>query len=636
MQKFFVTVLCALALAAQGRAQTLTQGTIDAAKLSAVTPLDAAWRFYAGDDASWAGPRFDDSAWPLLKPDQPLAEAHLPNVPGGYVWARLRLHIVDPAVPLGISMVTNAQLPYQVYANGKLIYTSPSFAARQRRVTSDTAIALPQSPELLLAVRVFVPAPFTLHYLPINRVAVGPLQALTDAAELERLHTIDEYTIAGVLDALLFLALAPIPLTLYLFQRGHREYLALAVFASVFGGYYLLDSALSTGVLPLTRATALLFEYAGWLSMLAALEFIARFAVVEDFRLIRVFQALLLLGPVISLFSDKAYQYATLSGIAILFGAGTFSLIRAWRRGRTELTLLIPPVVIWAGIILYTYSAQNWPKVLPWPARFHMGPVGISIDHVGSAIFISGVIAVVLYRFIRVSRDEQRAASELEAARTVQHVLIPEARPNIPGLKILSAYHPAQSVGGDFFQILPVADGACLIVLGDVAGKGLQAAMAVSVLVGAIRALAGFTTSPAEMLAELNRLLFGRQSSFTTCLALHIAANGQVTAANAGHLHPYLNGQELALEPNLPLGFAAPDDPASAYVETHFFLGPDDTLTLLTDGVPEAANPHTHELFGFHRTQNISAQTPQTIANTAQAFGQNDDITVLSLSRVAG
>jgi hypothetical protein len=629
MHKLVLTVLCALALSTPARAQS----TIDAAQLPAVASLDAPWRFHAGDDSAYANPDFDDGAWPLLKPDQPFADLHLPNVPGGYVWARLHLRILNPAQALAIHLIPNAWFPYRVYANGRLIFNSPSFAERDRQVTRPSAIALPQAPDVVVAVRLFAPSPSILHRLPINRIEIGHLQALTNAADLERLNDFDQSTLAGMLAGLLFMALAPIPLTLYFFQRSQLEYLALGVFALLFGSFYLMDASLEAGVFPLSKMAFLVDGYFGWLSLLTGLEFLARFAQVRDFRPIRIFQALLLLGPPINLIDGTVYLYTLIGAIAVFLGMTSFYMVRAWRRGRTELTLLLPPVVIWAGIILYTFSAQTWPRAVPWPASFHLGPVGISLDHVGSAIFISGVIAVVLYRFIRVSRDEQRAASELEAARTVQHVLIPDALPSIPGFSILSAYHPAQSVGGDFFQILPAPGGACLVVLGDVAGKGLQAAMAVSVLVGAIRALAAFTSSPAEILAGLNRILFGRQTSFTTCLALHIGPAGLVTAANAGHLHPYLNGRELPLEPNLPLGFATHDDPASAYTETHFYLGPDDTLTLLTDGVPEAANPHTRELFGFARTETISKQSPRTIAQTAQAFGQNDDITVLSLTR---
>jgi hypothetical protein len=545
----------------------------------------------------------------------------------------MRVYLSDPAQPIAIEVTPRALFPYQVFANGKLVFTSPSFTVRERQYTQPGAIPLPETAEVVLAVRIFTPPTGMLHFFPISQVEIGHAQALANAAELERLHDLNESTIAGFLDALLFIALAPIPLALYFFQRSQREYLALGLFALLFGSFYAMDTALGLGVFPLSKGVSLLYAYAGWLTLLTGLEFIARFAHARSFRPIRIIQALLLLGPPLSLVNGRVYQYMLIVAIVAFLCLTSFYLVRAWRRGRTELTLLLPPVLIWAGITLYTFSAQFWPKTIPWLASFHVGPIGVSLDHVGSAIFISGVIAVVLYRFIRVSRDEERIASELEAARTVQQILIPDALPEIAGLKILSAYHPAQSVGGDFFQILPVADGGCLIVLGDVAGKGLQAAMAVSVLVGAIRTLAQFTPNPGKMLAGLNGVLYGRQTSFTTCLALHVATDGRVTAANAGHLHPYLNGRELALEPNLPLGFANPEDAAATYTETRFFLGENDTLTMLTDGVPEAANAHTRELFGFERTQTISGQTPQTIAQTAQAFGQNDDITVLSVCR---
>ncbi len=93
---------------------------------------------------------------------------------------------------------------------------------------------------------------------------------------------------------------------------------------------------------------------------------------------------------------------------------------------------------------------------------------------------------------------------ELQSARELQQILIPETLPQLPGYALTSAYIPAQEVGGDFFQVIPL-DGehadSTLIVLGDVSGKGLKAAMAVSVIVGAVRSLADFTSSPAEILA---------------------------------------------------------------------------------------------------------------------------------------
>jgi serine phosphatase RsbU (regulator of sigma subunit) len=232
-------------------------------------------------------------------------------------------------------------------------------------------------------------------------------------------------------------------------------------------------------------------------------------------------------------------------------------------------------------------------------------------------------------RFARSRRDEERLVAELEAARAVQHVLIPDKIPSVPGFSIDCAYKPAGEVGGDFFQILPLPDGDALVVIGDVSGKGLPAAMTVSLLVGMVRMLALSTQSPAEILAAINQNMMGRTSGgFTTCLILHIKQNGAAIAANAGHGPPYLNGGELRVENGLPLGL----DGSAIYRETTFQLAPEGQVTLLTDGVVEARTADG-ELFGFERVASISAQPAAEIAAAAQRFGQQDDITVLSLTR---
>ena len=117
--------------------------------------------------------------------------------------------------------------------------------------------------------------------------------------------------------------------------------------------------------------------------------------------------------------------------------------------------------------------------------------------------------------------------SELAAAQEVQRVLVPEHTGAVPGFKAESAYEPAQQVGGDFFQIIPDGERGILIVVGDVAGKGLPAAMLVSVLVGAIRGVAEFTKDPAELLSNLNERLVGRAGgALSTALIARISADG--------------------------------------------------------------------------------------------------------------
>ena len=151
--------------------------------------------------------------------------------------------------------------------------------------------------------------------------------------------------------------------------------------------------------------------------------------------------------------------------------------------------------------------------------------------------------------------------------------------------------------------------------------------MNVSMLMGALRRTP--ERSPAKILESLNRVLTGSES-FTTCQAAWFGANGELVLANAGHLPPYLNSQEITLPGGLPLGVLA-DVP---YEEVRLYLHPGDRILLMSDGVVEARQP-SGELFGFDRVHNLTGQSAFYIADAAKAFGQEDDITVLTIQRLA-
>jgi len=238
------------------------------------------------------------------------------------------------------------------------------------------------------------------------------------------------------------------------------------------------------------------------------------------------------------------------------------------------------------------------------------------------------VLVILVRRYARSRQDEERLESELEAARAVQKVLIPTEVPSIPGFSVETVYQPASQVGGDFFQILPLPAGGALIAIGDVSGKGMPAAMTVSLLVGTLRTLAYYTQSPGEILAAMNRRMVARsQGGFTTCLVVRLDPDGGMTIANAGHIAPYLQGQEIEIENGLPLGLTE----STTYAEVTVRLDAEAQLTMLTDGVVEARN-QSGELLGFERTRELSVQPAHEVASAAQSFGQEDDITVLTLS----
>jgi hypothetical protein len=243
-------------------------------------------------------------------------------------------------------------------------------------------------------------------------------------------------------------------------------------------------------------------------------------------------------------------------------------------------------------------------------------------------------IVYAVYRYSIENRRQQAALEqEFKNARELQQVLIPETLPSVPGFTVTSAYRPAQQVGGDFFQIISLEGGSTLVVLGDVSGKGLKAAMAVSLIVGAVRALADDYPAPAQLLTQLNRRLHGRlQEGFATCLILHLKPDGACVLASAGHPAPYLNDREIELPGALPLGVST----GTTYLQSEFNVRPGDHFALYTDGLLEARRP-SGELYGFERLDGLFSVRTNAAEATAAAvnFGQDDDITVLTLTRLA-
>jgi serine phosphatase RsbU (regulator of sigma subunit) len=213
------------------------------------------------------------------------------------------------------------------------------------------------------------------------------------------------------------------------------------------------------------------------------------------------------------------------------------------------------------------------------------------------------MIVLLVRRLIYDRQEKRRYATEVESARTVQQLLLSD-----PVEGIEAVYLPAQEVGGDFHWSRQNADGSILIAVGDVSGKGLKAAMLVSVTIGLLRA--GEETSPAEVLAKLNRGLLSSTGGGFVTAAVALIDGSRLRIASAGH----------------PLGIAS----SAEYAEQEFQTG--GQLTFLSDGVIEAANAKG-ELFGFERTTAIAGKSASEIAEAARAWGQNDDITVVTVRR---
>ena len=327
----------------------------------------------------------------------------------------------------------------------------------------------------------------------------------------------------------------------------------------------------------------------------------------------------------------------TITAVNVLFGLAflsPFPAFRPWRQIRGSMRYVAAALMVW-GVANEVYIAfllsRNFSLRSVAPFVNTWFPV---VQQARATLMIAAIVVllVLMFRDQRKTAEERALlAGELDAAREVQQQLVPVQLPPVSGFALQAAYLPATEVGGDFYQILDQCDGSTLVVIGDVSGKGLKAAMTGALALGALRTLAAENLQPPALLGRLNEEVFRAHSGgFITCLCARLAKDGAIEIANAGHLSPYRNGQEVAPESGLPLGIS----PHVEYTRSVFHLAPGESLTFLSDGVVEARSP-SGELFGFERTAAISTQAAEEIARAAQQFGQEDDITVLTLTRAA-
>ncbi len=221
-------------------------------------------------------------------------------------------------------------------------------------------------------------------------------------------------------------------------------------------------------------------------------------------------------------------------------------------------------------------------------------------------IALAGMVAIALEnaRMHQQILEKQRLVKDMEFARTVQESFLPQKGPEVRNYGFSSHYTPALEVGGDFYDFIPLDRDRTGIVIGDVSGKGVPAALFMAKLGSDMRTLAFTETSPAAALMKLNDLLAGRsrRGMFATLLYVELdAASGRLTLCNAGHLPPIVRKADgslvrLAAASGAPLGML----PGMKFSQETAVIGPGDTVVLYTDGIVEAMNAR-EELYGYER-----------------------------------
>jgi hypothetical protein len=615
-----------------------------------VVQLDGPWRFQMGDDPRWADPGLDDASWLTVTLDKSLSDQGFETY-AGYAWYRLRIPSQQLTLgnasdhdPLHLLVTPHTIGQLAVFVNGVEVgHTRGMTDSPSMYLSPPLDVALTQSGNAptVIAIRTWAAPGIPISHGLLDGVEAGAADDIADRLALATARHWDQHVIAEMGVTFLFLGVAALGLILYLAQRHHSEYLWLSLLcfsATLMGSVELLNQL---ALIP-SKVYGVLGLWVGRIFMATTLEFVLRFAGTGRRQFARGFQIAVLILPFISLVGlQTIYQVLSVSAQVIFCVSITVLLLRSWRNGFREAGIMLVPFFLAAtadsiDTVLDYMAGKHWVSEKFAYHHFHFGPIEYSTGHATYMIFLSSVIAVILYRFVRVSQDEQRSNAEIAAARSVQAMLIPTQLPSNSYFMLESAYVPVSGVGGDFFQVLPVEDGSMLIVVGDVSGKGLQAAMNASTLVGAFRN--ELSHEPATILKHLNHVMLGSGAAldalvakdavatFATCLCARIYRDGKMEIANAGHLSPYRDGREVELPPGLPLGVI----PGMTYDQCTFELEQGDRLIFLSDGVVEATNADG-ELFGFERTQQVSNEPARYIAQTAKRFGQNDDITVISI-----
>jgi PAS domain S-box-containing protein len=244
-----------------------------------------------------------------------------------------------------------------------------------------------------------------------------------------------------------------------------------------------------------------------------------------------------------------------------------------------------------------------------------------------------------------VAQQRERIEQELRVARLIQHTLLPKSLPQLEGHQMAVYYQPAREVGGDFYDFLRLPDGRLGLIVGDVSGKGVPAAIVMAITRTMLRA-AYHLGSPGEILKQVNDNLFPDipPNMFVTCLAALLdSRTGRLQYANAGHDLPYVRhsaGVSELRATGMPLGLM----PDMSYEEKEITLQPGESILLYSDGLVEAHSPQ-REMFGFPRMQRYVGAYPEGAALidsllaeleqfTGEEWEQEDDITLLTLQRL--
>lgn len=601
--------------------------------------LRGRWLFNMGTQANFSDPGLDDSHWRQVDTSKPLFMQRIWNP--NDLWYRLHIHLIPGSHGLALALAKVGG-SYRVYANGRELGGHGTMQGR-----GDYLIArwdnysipddLASSGDLVIVVHAIVGTVNRTNFTILDGLSPSSLIYLGPAGVLARDQIGNEQQEQSGSLLALWSVLFVLSLSLALLVRKTPIYALLAIYA----GSHIVNGVLNryawNHYLSNTQWLTLPMNLALAVGAIAGLEFCRQvagsarrlwFTVFEGFYVLSlVLLYLAASGAVSFIVYSVADQIARASiyaviGILLLFGVA---------RGRRNAIILAGVgglYVLYLGaweIFAHVHLATGfWTDV---GAKF---VAALPPERMADFALIIALFILLVAQTLDMVRERGAISTEIEAARTMQRLLLTRSSEPTPGYTVETAYLPAGEVGGDFFLVSPTRDGSLAAVVGDVSGKGLSAAMQVSMILGVLRREP--SRDPATVLCSMNEALLSQQDTgFTTACAVELCADGRYTIANAGHISPYLTGHGRSLEliapPAFPLGLAGDQ----SYDVLRGQLQPGQRLVLMSDGIVEA-RARGGELYGFDRLLPLTLRPAGEIAATALAFGQEDDITVVTLS----
>ncbi len=578
-------------------------------------------RHTVGDDTAFARPDFDDSRW----------QAKLPELGNPYTWSRCELDLSRLSVGGPFSVLVQVHGAWELYIDGQFAASHGDIRNGRVPFNSYGMGPISVSPERKLVrlalrrfslglgnrnnvfLRIFVGAPSDIYFInaqDVNARLTSALPALYLGA----------FAIVGGL----------LLLILYCSDWTQKELLWFGLSAMSLGMNRLAD--IPGQATDFVWGIVVFYFFGNSLMLVFAVWPFYRLAgkAVSRSYVVLVVIGITLLGSISLglLFSPEDAQSWGVreSPPQILFRyvyllaacAPVSAFWPLWRLPQSQYGVALVSLFWFLGNFINRIVAVQIPMLPGWTL---ISARNVQAWLSGTALVLMFVVITLRYR--RVSKDRAELQGEMKSAQEVQRLLTSSALEVAPWASVDVAYLPAKEVGGDFYFCRQTPAGQ-LVVVGDVSGKGLRAAMLASVALGTLRHPE--MQSPGGLLKDLNAALHGQTGGgFVTCCAALLRHDGQLTVANAGHPSPYVDGRELAVEAGLPLGIVAD----ATYEEA---VSQGTSITLISDGVVEAENAH-RELFGFERTLEISKRSAQDIAEAARAWGQTDDITVVTVRR---